>query len=265
MNMNINININELFTLNSLFSSNTNYRKISEYFKKKNYRSSKDKYREGSKGYNDALLEDDKIANIPDYNVKEIGVLTINNDYYKKMRYYIFTITEEVYFEYRYDSYSDFDSDSENKSNFVTYNFLIENPYHVYDIITNLSGLLKCSEIQELLFDAQLRLLQQNVDTRLETMPIEFSILRETIIDAIKNLNEVSYYTSYYNNSGYTVTITDLNKNITIYNNVDISIIYNDFKNNKKFYDSNDKLIENYYSDYVKFWNIHNNNNNNNK
>lgn len=262
MNMNINININELFTLKSLFSSNTNYKKIAEYFKKKNHISSKDNYREGSKGYNEAILEDNKIANIPDYNIKQIGKLTINNDYYKKIEYYIFTITEEVYFNFEYDNdYSD--TDTENKSNFVTYNFLIENPYHVYNIITNLSGLLKCSKIQELLFDAQLRLLERNVDTKLETMPKEFSILRETIIDAIKNLNEVSYYKSYYNN-GYTITITDLNKNITVYAIDQITTIYNDFINNKKFYDSNDRLMKNYSSDYVKFWNIHNNNNNNN-
>lgn len=142
--MKTNVKIQDLHIIDAMLNCPSNVEKmINNYFKKKNYTSHKDDYKEGSARYLEELAKDEEIAQIPDYNVKLNDYINIEHSYHKvELKVGVITIEEWE----QYDYYS-----NEGETVVKEYTFLTDNSYWGSTVITNLDAFLCYSKVQKLL------------------------------------------------------------------------------------------------------------------
>lgn len=250
---NIKINVSELFLLKSFFNNIVPQKVIDEYFTKKNHRSQAKEYREGSSSYIAEITKDEEIALLPTHNIVDnFDTLTITLDYGNKVEFSILTYT------YTHSGY-DYDIDESYEVE-VTAKFLCKNVYWGTDVIRSMDELMVNDDVKDLLFKHQENELKLNIRKNLENLGKSFGfLLEDAVLQAYLEFKPIQYYLDYkvnFASVGKCVVIGDKDEK-TIYSEVELEKIYEDYVNGVKFYDKQDRVIEYRYGSYLTFHKEH--------
>lgn len=231
-NIDITMKASQIVLLQSLLRG-CDVNKVQQFFQKKSHTSSKNQYREGSESYNKEVEKDLLIAELPDHNVKFVGSVTITASYSEKIRFSIGKLTHDKYItEY---TYSD---EGESVLSTVEEYFLVENSHWGYGLITSISELLGDYKYERLLLIQQLEDIKDEVNIQLDNMGNSFYLIRDIVVDALKEFKSVEYYNKYkqYNKC---VVVDDV-----VYSEEELDSVVKDYKDNVRFYDKDDRVIE---------------------
>lgn len=237
----VKIKITEIHNLHNLFKSRANEKIVNDYFLKNTNKYTKNKFKPGSEKY---IKEEERlqsIKNLPDYDIKEVGVLEIKSDSLDKIEY---TILE-------YDTQ---DYDWEGVPYIRTCTFLTDNSYRGHNKMYSSDDILEQRKVREMLFKQLERNQYDKLHKSLLNVGEKFIILIDKVVKARSEFIEVKYYKR-YQKYGRAVVIGE-----EVFGEEEIERIYDSWKNNERFYNSDDEL-ESYYSCdcYVDYYRKYNN------
>ena len=244
---NIHIKASELFLLRKFFN-NAPLDSINAYYKKKNYTSSKGKYREGSEKWLLEVAKDEENALLPDFKVSaEYADVIIDN----QVEFGICTIEHKI---------EHWNYDSEPYTETVKSRFLCENSHWGHGIITNMEELWENYNVQKAIEADQENTFYREIYDRLRNLGDCFTLLRERVYKAHEEFIDVNYYTKYVTNDhrtvGKCVVIGDRESSVEVFTEEELQKVSTALKNNVRFYNDQDELIEfkSYDSDYLTYY-----------
>lgn len=240
MNKRIEIEITEIHNLHNLFESKASKKIVDEYFTKNINKGTKNKFKPGSEKF---IKEEERlqaILNLPDYGIKEVGVLKIKSNSLDNIEYTIM--------EYDIQDY-DWEGDPYTR----TCTFLTSNSHWGHDIIYSSDDILRQGKVKEMLFKQMEANQRDEINNYLLAVGEEFTVLIDKAVNARSAFIKIEYY-SRYEDYGKAVVIGG-----EVFGEEEIGRIYDSWKNNERFYNSDDELEEfNYWECYIDYYRRYN-------